>query len=409
MSTGSRGLWRYTVIVAGSFAAALVLAEVYLASTGGPKWNLPFYNTLYPYVMFRPPANLRYLSAEKFAMSHNTKTVHHYTNEDGLRIVSPDYELPKQKPPGQLRIAMLGGSTVEIASEFESTLPGSLKTVLRTEHAGYDIEVINAGIQSSIARQAVVHLMFTVVNYHPDIVIFYDGHNDLGLPLMYEARPNFPYNFQTMQEAWDAYRAAYDESLFSLILNRSYLYAAIRESLRGADETATTTNTVAKAMGRAPYAMDAEDILDDPEFVKTFVDSYLSNWRLVIDLSKIYGFQPVFVLQATSGTNRAFTIDELNRGFFGNEQLAANYTDAFIALYDEAGRRIEEMRTEYPDVIFMNIGDYLEPPGDYYWDGIHVFDEVNLKLAGRIHQDMRQMVESRLKRLPRSSATGERP
>ena len=199
--------------------------------------------------------------------------------------------------------------------------------------------------------------MFTVVNYQPDIVIFYDGHNDLGLPLMYEARPNFPYNFQTMQEAWDAYRAAYDEPLFGLILNRSYLYAAIRERLRGADETATTTNTVAKAMGRGPYAMDGEEILDDPEFVKTFVDAYLSNWRIVIELSRVYNFQPVFVLQATSGTNRAFSIDEINRGFFGNEELAANYVDAFIALYDEASRRMEEMRSEHPNVIFLNLGD----------------------------------------------------
>ncbi len=409
MSSGSRAWRRYTAIIAGSVVAAVILAEVYLASTGGPKWNLPFYNTLYPYVMFRPPANLRYLSAETFEMSRHTKTVFHYTNEDGLRISSPDYELPKQKPAGQLRLIMLGGSTVEIASEFESTLPGSLKTLLQREHPGYDIEVINAGIQSSIARQAVVHLLFTVVNYQPDIVIFYDGHNDLGLPLMYEARPNFPYNFQTMQEAWDAYRASYDESLFSLILNRSYLYAAIRERWRGDDETATTTNTVAKAMGRAPYAMDGEDILYDPEFVKSFVDAYLSNWRIVIDLSKVYGFQPMFVLQATSGTNREFSIDQINRGFFGNEELAANYVDAFVALYDEAGRRMEEMRAEHPDVIFLNMGDYLKPPQDYYWDGIHVFDEVNLKLAGRIHQGMRGMVESQLERLPRSQQTEDGP
>ena len=79
-----------------------------------PRLNLPFYNVLYPYDMFRPLESATYETQETFAMSHfkNLLRVFVYTNEDGFRIPSPHYNLPKEKsPPAELsRIAFLGGS-----------------------------------------------------------------------------------------------------------------------------------------------------------------------------------------------------------------------------------------------------------------------------------------------------------
>src|SRR5260370_24535077 len=111
---------------------------------------------------------------------------------------------------------------------FDTTVAGSLRTLLRKTYPGRDVEVINAGIQSSVSRQSLVQLLLTVVDYHPDIVILYDGGNDLGLPLTYESRPNFPYNFQTMEEAWDLYREQREESLPTLLLHRSHLYLLLK-------------------------------------------------------------------------------------------------------------------------------------------------------------------------------------
>lgn len=399
---------QYAALTVVACVAAVVLAEVYLASTGGPKWNLPFYNRLYPYVMFRPTENLTYISSETFEMSHHTEPVHYYSNADALRVSAADYALPKEKPPAQLRFAVLGGSAVEVATNFEATLPGSLKTVLLKEHPGYDIEVINGGIQSSISRQAVLHFLFTVSDYHPDVVVLYDGQNDLGLPLMYDGRSNYPYNFQTMQEAWDVYRSEHQASLFQVMLDRSYLYAALRARM-GSDETATTTNTVAKAMGRGPYAKAAEDILNDPDYVKEYVSSYLANWRQIIKLSTYYEYQPVFVLQATGGVDRDYSIAALKAGYFGEDEPAAHWVDAFIALYDEAGRQMEEMRAEHPDVIFLNLSDFLQPSKEHFWDGVHVYDEVNLKLAARIYEEIQGMVESRLSSVPKQTEAATIP
>ena len=65
---------------------------------------------------------------------------------------------------------MLGGSTTQLASTFDTTLPGALKLLLQRRYPGRDIEVINAGIQSCVSRQSLVQLVTTVVDYHPDMV-----------------------------------------------------------------------------------------------------------------------------------------------------------------------------------------------------------------------------------------------
>ncbi len=219
---------QYVLIFLGSAVAAVLLAEAYLSHQASSRLTLPFYNELYPYVMFRPHANYPYETPDTHAMSHNTTRILHYTNADGFRVPSPDYEIPKAKPDGQLRIAFLGSSAVQLGSTYDTTLPGSLRALLRERYPGRDIEVINAGIQSCVSRQSILHLVFSVVPYQPDIVILYDGVNDIGLPLTYESRANFPYNFQTMVEAWDAYRQEYEQPLWDLLLNRSRLYATLR-------------------------------------------------------------------------------------------------------------------------------------------------------------------------------------
>src|SRR5208282_2224023 len=105
------------------------------------------------------------------------------------------------------------------------------KRILLDRYPGRDIEVINAGIQSCVSRQSLAQLLFTVVAYPSDIVILYDGGNDLGLPLTYESRAIFPYNFQTMQEAWDLYREERQQPLWRLGLERSNLYRLLRARL----------------------------------------------------------------------------------------------------------------------------------------------------------------------------------
>ena len=378
--------------------AAVVLAEAVLAYRAPASALLPFYNELHPYVMFRPPASSVF-EAAPHAMSHERTPVKHYTNADGLRVEAPDYDLPKAKPEGQLRIAVLGSSAIQLGSTYETTLPGALRTVLRERYPGRDIEVINAGIQSCVSRQSMAHFLFTVADYEPDVVVLYDGVNDLGLPLTYDSRPNYPYNFQTMVEAWDAYRTAAQAPLWEVLLNRSRLYAAWRMRFGDEDEGNTTVNTVALGLNRPPHSMSAQEVLESPEYVREHVAAYLDNWRQLIKLSGAYGYEPVCVLQPTGGFEIDYAVPIMQETFGMERETALEWIDAFAAIYAEADRQIAALQQERPERVILNLRGYLTPAEEHFWDTVHVYDEVNEKLAQRILEDAGDRVERRIQSL----------
>ena len=395
---GSSAL-QYLLILLFSVIAAVLLAETYLAYQVSSRLTLPFYNELYPYVMFRPHASYPYETPDTHVMSHDTSRIFHYTNADGFRVEAADYELPKEKPPGQLRIAVLGSSAVQLGSTYETTLPGSLRTLLRERYPGRDIEVINAGIQSCVSRQSIAHLVFTVVDYDPDIVILYDGVNDIGLPLTYEARANYPYNFQTMVEAWDSYRAEYQEPVWQLVLNRSRVYAALRARW-GSEEETTTANTVVLGLNRPPHAVAPEKVMQDREFVANHIAAYLSNWRQLVELAKAYDYVPFCVLQPTGGLEKEYSVPLTMRDFGLEEEMAVEWIDAFVVMYEEADRQIAALQQEDPEHGYLNLRAYLSPSADHFWDLVHVYDETNRKLAERIYEDLQPAIEARLATAP---------
>ncbi len=379
---------QYLAIVVISVVAALTLAEVYLGWRANARPILPFFNRLHPYVMFRPHESTTYISAENTAMSHGTGQVFHYSNEDGFRVSAPDYVLPKHKPDGQLRIAVLGGSAVQLASTFETTLPGSLKALLRERFPGRDIEVINAGIQSCVSRQSIAHLVFSVAEYHPDVVILYDGANDLGLPLTYESRPNFPYNYQPMEAAWESYRMEHQASVFRLLLDRSYLVAALRSrfGVRGPGESQAA---FARGLALGPNALPAQRVIDDGEFVRNHVAAYLSNWRKLIELSAAYSYKPVCILQPTGALDREFAVAMTMKQFGLEKQTAEQWQEALSRLYAEASRQISELRQNAPEAVLLDWKGALKPANLYFWDLVHVYDEINAQLAERMHEEVR--------------------
>jgi lysophospholipase L1-like esterase len=380
----------YSAIVLSSIFLAAVAAEIYVSMRAPRPLSLPFYNVLYPYVMFRPIESYTYETKETFAMSHFKSRVFVYTNEDGFRIPSPGYKLPKEKPAGQLRIAFLGGSLVQLASTFDTALPGSLRTILRARYPGRDIEVINAGIQSCVSRQSLVELLLTVVDYHPDVVILYDGGNDLGLPLTYESRANFPYNFQTMQEAWDRYRAERQQPLWRLALERSNLYRLVRARLHPDERRLVPT---ADAPFAGTNALPATRILSDPSFVRNHVAAYLSNWRKLVELSAAYHYHPMCVLSPAGGFQPDHAVPVMMKSFHLDRPTAEQWLRALEALYGEAGHQIAALRATYANAVFVDLSQFLDPPEKYFWDLGHVYDETNMVIAQRLYPDLRPLID----------------
>jgi len=85
------------------------------------------------------------------------------------------------KLPDTYRIFMVGGSTMfgAGATSDETTIPGYLQQLLNEKDFGFDIEVINSGIQGADSNTESNLIEQKLVRLSPDLLIIYDGMNDL--------------------------------------------------------------------------------------------------------------------------------------------------------------------------------------------------------------------------------------
>ena len=90
-------------------------------------------------------------------------------------------EFSPEKPDNVYRIFMLGGSTMfgHGATSDKTTIPGHTQDFFQKYDAEFKIEIINGGIQGADSYTETKIIENKLINYSPDMVIIYDGWNDL--------------------------------------------------------------------------------------------------------------------------------------------------------------------------------------------------------------------------------------
>ena len=114
------------------------------------------------------------------------------------------------KPPDTYRIFMVGGSTMFGAGESsdDTTIPGILQKIFDLDNSiTQKIEVINAGISGGNSHSE-FELLINLNNFQPDLVIVYDGWNDLKANYAVEGIANH----------WDTMCFVSNQNNFDIIL-----------------------------------------------------------------------------------------------------------------------------------------------------------------------------------------------
>lgn len=124
--------------------------------------------TPHQYLNYYPTPNYR-----KGETSHNSLG---YRND----------EFPLDKPVDTYRIVALGGSTTYDVSieDNRETFTAQLERLLRESYDYQNVEVINAGVPGYNSWEILINLEFRVLELKPDLVIIYEGTNDVHARLV---------------------------------------------------------------------------------------------------------------------------------------------------------------------------------------------------------------------------------
>ncbi|MDD5432068.1 MAG: hypothetical protein PHO70_03675 [Candidatus Omnitrophica bacterium] len=132
-----------------------------------------------------------YLTLKPYVMVGCTKNIqiedNEYLNSLGYRGKLPE----KEKKPGEYRIFMLGGSTV---FEGKPPIPALLENEFKK--SGFKgVNVYNFGIIAGASSQELASILFEISDFKPDLIIMYDGNNDMNISKGFDPRPGYPFNF----------------------------------------------------------------------------------------------------------------------------------------------------------------------------------------------------------------------
>jgi len=102
------------------------------------------------------------------------------SNLNSLGFRGPEFS--EIKPSNTYRIFMVGGSTMfgAGATSDETTIPGILQKMFDIQHLDQNVEVINAGFSGGNSNTELNLIEKKLLLYKPDLVIIYDGWNDLA-------------------------------------------------------------------------------------------------------------------------------------------------------------------------------------------------------------------------------------
>lgn len=100
------------------------------------------------------------------------------------------------KPSHEYRIIFLGGSTVLFSNP---SLAVGVEELFRQKNFS-QVKTYNFGVAASNTRMDLARFIFEAIDYSPDMLVFYGGGNDIGLPFQGDPRPSYPINFLLIEK-----------------------------------------------------------------------------------------------------------------------------------------------------------------------------------------------------------------
>jgi len=343
-----------------------IILEVVLRIFFGPIFYAnEIYHVPKPYVEFSGRPGFNSCSMKNPNMGYEGKACLSF-NQLGLRG-----NLPGSKNASEYRILFFGGSTAFNGEPLNNSIPLLLESELHEMRGGSNVRVYDWGVVSYNSAQQLVLLTMEGIDYSPDMVIFYQGANDLG-PFNYDPRPNYPYNYLTLQSAVLSFQD--DAGVFRILSTGAKLLLRKSIIIRVLDAK-TGGHLEASIVNKDLYRQQAD--YGSEEWKREIVDSYAKNTEKAALLCNAKNIRFVAIHQPLLNYKHPLTAKE--RALVPSAEFSS-----FIAeVYPEMGRCLGNMsgsRVTGKDLkdIFNNT------PEDYFWDFTHTDNRGNAFIAHQI-------------------------
>ena len=301
------------------------------------------------------------------------------------------------KPPGLVRVVMLGGSSLAgaTASGNDKTIPAQLEALLNAG-GGARVQVLNFGMGGNYSYGELTRLITEVAYLAPDLLVLFDGYNDahyanleharaeLDAPLMNWADYSYQY-FDTMAGLRGALRAPPPVMTYAFLLVAELRGSGIGRSVKAERE--------ALYAGLPAWELSSFVAQRDPRFdsvLKTNLD-FAAAWASRRDTWLFAYLQPhpweFKDVACERGQGLSMVLKRL-----GPSVDEARYVTVMRAAFQGYAQVYQELASAYSDaprIRFVDLRRIFEGVGDcIYTDAIHYNDDGNLRIATRMRDDL---------------------
>lgn len=316
----------------------------------------------------------------------NQHGVHININSDGFRGGEIQFS------ENQYKIFFLGGSTAfgYISSSDETTIPGYVEKKLLDK--GYDVKIVNGGIHSATTIDEFYMLENYFLKFKPDMVIMYDGYNDVG-----------HFNLRKFHISYDEFKnndALLNNMPFNDVKVTSVKGTGIIKFLEQSNYKTgiglvifykNMINELSlKEIAKNPIKYNGKETIVDPK-ITNFIENYMTeNWSKTCSLGEKNGFKTVNFIQPILGTGDR-TISE-NEMKIMNKDWFRNYYSIYLKSIN-----IDVKKVEPCENIFDLRNSFSGMNGvDIYYDEGHMTDFGNEIIAEKITEKLIPIINNDL-------------
>lgn len=242
-------------------------------------------------------------------------------------------ELPLEKDPTEKRIAIVGGSTVYAGKNFNS-IASILEEILNNRYPQYEVKVLNFGRMSYISMQELILLERNILPLHVDLIIVFDGFNDIWVPYNFYEPVGYPSLYSSLKKMTEI----------------SLTEVAINNLIKTIKRHSALVNYFSKKLSKKNRSKKQKGTFK----IKPVLMEYERNLFQMAVLAKAYSAKIVFATQPFVGTKLHPTLEESR-------------------LLD--GKTEEEMKRYYQKLIFSARETAIKG-GAIYVNATDVFDHI---------------------------------